>query len=101
MASIEARVKKLEKKALSHEKTVKKLKADLAKAKSDAAKLKKAVAALEKEKDDIIKWIEDEAAWSLEVTNMLRLIDWVKLSIAFPAGGGTNPPQTPPDWPVN
>ena len=28
MASIEARVKKLEKKALSHEKTVKKLKAD-------------------------------------------------------------------------
>jgi hypothetical protein len=32
---------------------------------------------------------------------MLRLVDWTQLAIDYPGAGGTNPPQTPPDWPMS
>lgn len=94
MASHEARLKKLEKKAANVEAALKKLK--------DDAKLKSTKAALGDVEDDvkkIIKWIKLEVKWSEEVTKMLRLIDWDALAQDYPGGGGANPPQTPPDWP--
>jgi hypothetical protein len=94
MASHEARLKRLEKKAAKVEVALKKLK--------DDAKLKSTKAALGDVEDDvkkIIKWIKLEVKWSEEVTKMLRLIDWDALAQAYPGGAGANPPQTPPDWP--
>jgi len=94
MASHEARLKRLEKKAANVEAALKKLK--------DDAKLKSTKAALGDVEDDvkkIIKWIKLEVKWSEEVTKMLRLIDWDALAQDYPGGGGANPPQTPPDWP--
>ena len=94
MASHEARLKKLEKKAANVEAALKKLK--------DDAKLKSTKAALSDVEADvkkIIKWIKLEVKWSEEVTKMLRLIDWDALAQDYPGGGGANPPQTPPDWP--
>jgi len=72
----------------------------------EAAKLKKQLAMMAKESKghkkccaQVIKWIKAETEWSDEVTMMLRSVNWAKLAQAFPGGGGTNPPQTPPDWP--
>jgi phage shock protein A len=101
MASIEARVKRLEKKAAKLETDLKKAKAALKESKVNHNKLKARVAALEKEQKDIIKWIKMQVAWSKEVTLMLRMIDWNALAAAYPGGGGTNPPATPPDWPIS
>ena len=94
MASHEARLKRLEKKAEKVEDALKALK--------DNAKTKAAKAALADVEGDvrkIIKWIKLEVKWSEEVTKMLRLIDWDALAQDYPGGGGANPPQTPPDWP--
>ncbi|HEY5547106.1 MAG TPA: hypothetical protein VIK50_13725 [Gemmatimonadaceae bacterium] len=99
MASTEARLKKLDKKAQNLEALVKKAKVEAKKGKGDIAKLKKDVAKAQKDIAQIIKWIQSEVAWSAEVTKMLRMIDWAALAVAFPGTGGTNPPQTPPDWP--
>jgi hypothetical protein len=79
MASIPARVKRLEEKAVRLESDLKKQK-----------ELQKEVEA----------WIKAQVRWSKEVTKMLRLVNWAKLAKAYPGGGGTNPPQTPPDWPM-
>ena len=101
MASPEARLKRLEKKAAKVEATLKKLKTDL-KSKPTQANLAKAVkAANDADKDikRIIKWIKMEIEWTEEVTMMLRLINWNDLANDYPGGGGVNPPQTPPDWP--
>lgn len=78
MPSVDARLKKLEKK--------------VAKLEKDAAKMAKCC-------KDVEKWIKKEIAWSKEVTSMLRQIDWASLAMAFPSGGAANPPQTPPSWP--
>ena len=94
MASHEARLKRLEKKAVKVEGALKKLKDD---AKTKAAKT--AVNDVEKDVKKIIKWIKMEIEWSEEVTMMLRLINWNDLATDYPGGGGTNPPATPPDWP--
>jgi hypothetical protein len=94
MASHEARLKRLEKKALKVEGALKKLKDDL---KTKSAKA--SVTDVETDVRKIIKWIKLEIKWSEEVTKMLRLIDWDALAQDYPGGGGTNPPQTPPDWP--
>lgn len=94
MASPEARLKRLEKKAAKVEGALKKLKDDL---KTKSAKA--SVAEVEDDVKQIIKWIKLEVKWSEEVTKMLRLIDWDALAQAYPGGGGANPPQTPPDWP--
>jgi hypothetical protein len=94
MASHEARLKRLEKKAAKVEEALKALK-DNAKSKAT----KDALADVEGDVKKIIKWIKLEVKWSEEVTKMLRLIDWDALAQAYPGGGGANPPQTPPDWP--
>ena len=108
MPSHEARLKKLEKKAANADaqfkkakSEAKKLKDDLSKAKKDLVKANKDLAATNKQIEDIIKWIKAEAAWSAEVTKMLRLINWADLAIDYPGAGGSNPPQTPPDWPMS
>ena len=94
MASPEARLKKLEKKAAKIEGALKALK-DNAKTKAT----KDALSDVEGDIKKLIKWVKLEVKWSEEVTKMLRLIDWDALAQAFPGGGGTNPPQTPPNWP--
>ena len=94
MASHEARIKRLEKKAEKVEGALKKLKDD---AKTKAAKA--ALSDVEGDVKKLIKWVKLEVKWSEEVTKMLRLIDWDALAQAYPGGGGANPPQTPPDWP--
>lgn len=101
MPSHEARLKRLEKKAVKVDAQLKKVKTDLSKkgSKADITALKNRLAKAEKNSAKIIEWIELETQWSEEVTMMLRLIDWDKLSKAYPGGGGTNPPQTPPSWP--
>ena len=86
MASIDARVKKLETK-------VEKLEKELAKQKKEIATLKKCCTQVE-------KWVKLEVAWSTEVTNMLHQIDWARLAQDYGGGLGGNPPQTPPDWPL-
>jgi multidrug resistance efflux pump len=101
MPSNEARLKKLEKKAVKVDAQITKVKLDL-KGNANKAQLLKAKADLqdaEKEIKRIIKWIKAEVEWSEEVTQMLRLIDWAALAIAYPGVGGSNPPQTPPNWP--
>lgn len=102
-----ARIKKLEKKAAAAEKAFNKakadaikLKSDVTKAKAELVKAKKDLAASQKEIKAIIAWIEAQVSWSKEVTAMLRLINWADLAIDYPGAGGTNPPQTPPDWPM-
>ena len=106
MASPEARIKKLEKKAAKAEAMIKKakadaklLKADLAKAKKAAVQAGKDLKAAKNELKDVIEWIELQVLWTQEVTQMLRMIDWAKLATDYSGAGGTNPPQTPPDWP--
>lgn len=101
MPSHEARLKRLEKKAAKVDGQLKKLKTDVSKkgSKADIAALKNRVTAAEKDTAKIIKWIKLEAKWSEQVTSMLRLINWDALAKAYPGGGGTNPPQTPPSWP--
>jgi hypothetical protein len=94
MASQEARLKRLEKKAAKVEDALKALK-DSAKTKAT----KEALADVEGDVKKLIKWVKLEVKWSTEVTKMLRLIDWDALATAFPGGSGTNPPATPPDWP--
>jgi len=94
MASQEARLKRLEKKAAKVEDALKALK-DSAKTKATKA----AVTDVEADIRKLIKWVKLEVKWSEEVTKMLRLIDWDALATAFPGASGTNPPQTPPDWP--
>lgn len=94
MASQEARLKRLEKKAAKVESALKALK-DNAKTKAT----KDALGDVEDDVKQIIKWIKLEVKWSEEVTKMLRLIDWDALAQDYPGGGGANPPQTPPDWP--
>jgi phage shock protein A len=101
MPSPEARLKKLEKKAAKLEAALKKANTALKQAKVNSNKLKTRVAKLEKSRNSIVKWIKLEAEWSEEVTMMLRMIDWNKLSLDYPGGGGVNPPQTPPDWPID
>src|SRR5688572_32936911 len=108
MASPEARLRKLEKKAATAEaqfkkakSEAKKLKDDLSKAKKELVKANKNLADANKEIEDIIRWIKAEAAWSADVTKMLRLINWADLAIDYPGAGGSNPPQTPPDWPMD
>ena len=86
MASIDARVTRLEKR-------VAKLKIGLANEKANVAALKKSVKGVE-------KWIKAEVKWSKEVTAMLQMIDWASLAVDYPGAGATNPPQTPPDWPM-
>lgn len=107
MPNYEARIKRLEKKTVAQDKALKKARADtrkvaanLAKAKKDLVKTKKALNDSKKDIADIIKWIKLEVKWSKEVTKMLRMVDWSSLVNAFPGGGGANPPETPPDWPV-
>ena len=107
MPSEAARIKKLEQKAKAAETQfkkvkadAKKLKSDLAKAKKDLKKAKKDLGVSQKDIKDLIKWVEAEVKWSKEVTAMLRLINWTDLAIDYPGAGGTNPPQTPPDWPM-
>ena len=98
MASHEARLKRLEKKAVKVEGALKKLKDDL-KTKPTKANLAKAVkAATDADKDikKIIKWIKLEIEWTEEVTMMLRLINWNDLANDYPGGGGTNPKSIPP-----
>ena len=106
MASPEARIKKLEKKAAKAEAMIKKakadaklLKADLAKAKKAAVQAGKDLKAAKNELKEVVEWIELQVLWTQEVTQMLRMIDWAKLAIDYSGAGGTNPPQTPPDWP--
>jgi hypothetical protein len=94
MASHEARLNRLEKKAAKVEEALKALK-DNAKTKAT----KDALGDVEADVKKIIKWIKLEVKWSEEVTKMLRLIDWDALAQAYPGAGGANPPQTPPDWP--
>jgi hypothetical protein len=101
MPSPDASIKKLQKKADKVDTQLKKLKLDLGQKakKNDIVSLKNRVSAAEKDIKQIIAWIELQIEWSEEVTMMLRLIDWNALSQAFPGGGGTNPPQTPPNYP--
>lgn len=106
MASPEARIKRLEKKAAKAEAMIKKakadaklLKADLIKAKKAAAQAGKDLKAAKDELKEVVEWIEFQVLWSQEVTQMLRMIDWAKLAIDYSGAGGSNPPQTPPDWP--
>jgi hypothetical protein len=101
MPSPEASIKKLQKKADKVDTQLKKLKLDLGQKakKNDITSLKNRVSAAEKDIKQIVKWIESQVEWSEEVTMMLRLVDWNALAQAFPGGGGTNPPQTPPSWP--
>ena len=94
MPSHEARLKRLEKKAAKVEDALKALK-DGAKTKAT----KDALADVEGDVKKLIKWVKLEVKWSEEVTKMLRLINWDALAQAYPGGGGTNPPQTPPNWP--
>jgi hypothetical protein len=94
MPSHEARLKRLEKKAVKVEGALKKLKDD---AKTKATKA--AIGDVEADVKKLIKWVKLEVKWSEEVTKMLRLIDWDALATAYPGGSGTNPPATPPDWP--
>ena len=86
MASHEVRIKRLERQVLG-------LKDSLAAQKAEIAALKKCCKKIE-------KWGLAESDWSMEVTDMLREIDWADLAAHFGCGGGTNPPQTPPDWPT-
>ena len=86
MASIDTRVKKLEQKFA-------KLAADVKAQKAETAKLKKRC-------KDVEKWIKAEAAWSAQVTEMLRMVDWATLVVDYPSLPQSNPPQTPPDWPM-
>ena len=114
MPSEAARIKKLEQKAKATEAQLKKVNAnakklksdlakakqDLGKAKQDLTKAKNSLAVSQKDIKDLIKWVEAEVVWSKEVTAMLRMINWTDLAIDYPGAGGTNPPQTPPDWPM-
>ena len=92
MASIDAKVKQLEKRIATLEKKI----AALSKAgkanKAEIAKLKKCC-------KDVEKWIKLQVKWSNEVTKMLRAVNWSALVAAFPSGPASNPPITPPDWP--
>jgi DNA-binding transcriptional regulator GbsR (MarR family) len=105
MPSPEARLRKLEKRAKAVETRIKKLQVLAKNGKTNVGKLqkdlKKDLKSVKGEIEDIIMWIKAEAKWSKEVTKMLRLIDWAALANAYPGAGGTNPPQTPPDWPVS
>ena len=92
MATIPARVKKLEKKVTKLEKEVKALK-------KAVADHKKRIVALEKWQAKINVWGKKQAAWDDEVTEMLRAVNWAALVAAFPGTGGDNPPQEGPDWP--
>lgn len=93
MATIDAKVKKLEKQIASLEKSLA--------AATKAGKANKAeIAKLKKCCKDVEKWIALEAKWSAEVTMMLRAVKWSALVSAFPAGAASNPPISPPDWPV-
>jgi hypothetical protein len=91
--SLAARVTALEKKVVALKKEATQHKALIAKNIKEIKKLKKDYA-------DVVKWITMETAWSTEVTGMLRQVNWGAVIAAFPGGGGGNPPQTPPDWPV-
>ena len=62
-------------------------------------KLEKKVAKLEKENKIVVKWIGAECKWSRQVTKMLHQINWAKLADAFPGVALGNPPQQPPKWP--
>ena len=92
MATIDAKVKKLEKQIASLEKSLAAAKAGKAN-KAEIAKLKKCC-------KDVERWIALEAKWSAEVTMMLRAVKWSALVAAFPPGAASNPPISPPDWPV-
>lgn len=63
------------------------------------AELRNEVAYLKKCCAQVEKWMQLEVAWSKEVTQMMRQVDWARLVTAYPGGGGANPPQTPPNWP--
>lgn len=97
----EARLSKLEKKAVKVEEAIQKLKDDVkGKAtKTALAKVNQDLNDVEKDIKLIQKWIKMEVQWSQQVTAMLRMIDWDLLATDYPGGGGTNPPQTPPVWP--
>ncbi len=86
MASIDARVKKLEKQVTA-------LKKALASEKLVSAEL------LRKHKD-VVKWIKLEVKWSNKVTDMFHQVNWEAITRAYPSAQSVgNPPQTPPDWP--
>jgi predicted nucleic acid-binding Zn-ribbon protein len=92
MATIPQRVKKLEAKVAKLEKRLKKAETEL---KAHKTKIK----ALETWKGKINVWGKQQADWTGEVTAMLRAVNWAAVVSTFPGGGGTNPPQEPPDWP--
>lgn len=83
MPSMNARVTRLEKKIVRLEQ-----------------KLKDQKAAHQSDMKEVVAWIKAEAKWSKEVTKMLRMIDWDALATDYGSGPGSNPPQTPPDWPM-
>lgn len=85
MTSLEKKVKKLEKEAADLKKALSAVKQDIADMEDCCA--------------DVIKWIKQEVAWSNEVTGIMKTINWAKLKIDYPSGGGANPPQSPPTWP--
>ncbi len=95
MISIDARVKQLQKQVASLQK-------QLAQQKTQLAKQKQATATLAGGFKDIERWIKADVKWEMEVTDMLREIDWKKLANDYPyvALGTGNPPQSPPDWPM-
>ncbi|MEO5826862.1 MAG: hypothetical protein ABIR59_13310 [Gemmatimonadales bacterium] len=88
MASIDAQVKKLVKQVTA-------LKKALAKEKLVSADL------LQKQRE-VVRWIKLEVKWSKQVTALFHQVDWEAVAEAYPSKAMTgNPPQTPPDWPVD
>jgi predicted RNase H-like nuclease (RuvC/YqgF family) len=86
MPTINARVTKLEKQVVALHKAL--------------DKEHKASLALQDRCKQLEKWVKAEVKWTKEVTDMLHQVNWAAIAVAFTGGGGGNPPQTPPDWPV-
>lgn len=107
MASINQRVHKLELKLSALDKRVKKLENRTKKLETHVKRLKIAVTKHNLRLNELATWRAavdawgiNQSNWALEVTDMLRSIDWAALEAAYPGGGGgSNPPQEPPDWP--
>lgn len=88
MASIDARMKKLEKQVAALRKAL--------------AKEKVVSSELLRQQKQVVKWIKLEVKWSGQVTDMFHRVDWEAIAKAYPAKQMVgNPPQTPPDWPVD
>ena len=86
MATINARVAKLEKQVKALQKAL--------------AKEHTATLALQDRCKQLEKWVKLEVDWTAEVTDMFHQVNWAAIVKDYKGTGGGNPPQTPPDWPV-